>query len=41
MGVASETNDNAQFVEMASLKERQVLCNHCFREARVAENAAK
>jgi hypothetical protein len=32
--------ENAQFVEMAALKERQVLCNTCFREARVAATAA-
>ena len=37
---AGPAPENAQFIEMASLKERAVLCNTCFREARVAATAA-
>jgi hypothetical protein len=37
---AGPSPENAQFIEMASLKERAVLCNACFREARVAATAA-
>lgn len=35
IGVATE-GQNAQFIEMAALRERAVLCNACFRDARQA-----